>query len=239
VESVFVIERFACPTVSVSVAALFPATMSRMGNVVIVAVFTTVAAAYAPGNESVSRYDLDAPTASVAVVVHRKTPTVMMQSGSDSDPTVPAGIVSEITMPAGSISGPLFVTVIVYVVDVPTATDATPSVFVSERSALGRTVLLLFTVLLAGVGSFGEPLTVAVLTYVPPGVVVLTVTLTVITQAGAPEFIVARLQVTTLPTLPHEPVGEDTPVTVYWDGTVSDTTRPVAVDGPALLTVKV
>ncbi len=39
------IERLACPTVSVSVAALFPATMSRMGNVVIVAVFTTVAAA--------------------------------------------------------------------------------------------------------------------------------------------------------------------------------------------------
>jgi hypothetical protein len=35
---------------------------------------------------------------------------------------------------------------------------------------VARTVLLLFTVLFAGVGSFGEDaLTVAVFTYVPPG----------------------------------------------------------------------
>ena len=92
-------------------------------------------------------------------------------------------------------------------------------------------MLLLFAVLFAGVGSFGEPLTVAVLTYVPPGVVVLTVTFTVITQAAAPEFIDARVHVTTLPTFPQLPIGDVTVVTVYCDGTVSDTMRLVAVDG--------
>ena len=89
-------------------------------------------------------------------------------------------------------------------------------------------------------GSFGDAaLTVAVLTYVPPGVVVLTVTFTVITHAAAPEAIDGRVHVTTLPTFPHEPIGDVTVVTVYCDGTVSDTVRFVAVDGPALLTVRV
>ena len=40
----------------------------------------------------------------------------------------------ESTTPAGIGDGPLFVVVIVYVVDVPAATVATPSVFVSARS---------------------------------------------------------------------------------------------------------
>ena len=60
-----------------------------------------------------SWYDFDAPTASVVVVVHRNTPAVMTHSGSECDATVPAGIVSEMTTPAGSTVGPLFVTVIV------------------------------------------------------------------------------------------------------------------------------
>ena len=62
---------------------------------------------------SVSWYDLDAPTASGVTVVHRKTPAVMVHSASASLAFVPAGIVSEMTMPAGSMFGPLFVTVIV------------------------------------------------------------------------------------------------------------------------------
>ncbi len=104
---------------------------------------------------------------------------------------------------------------------------------------MARTELLLFTVLFAGVGSFGDDaLTVAVFTYVPPGVVSLTVTLTVITHAAAPEAIEARVHVTTLPTLPQEPVGDETLFTVYCDGTVSDRVRLVAVDGPALFTVR-
>ncbi len=113
VESVLVIDRFACGTVSVSVAVLFAATGSVIGNVVIVAVFTRVAVAKPADSVSVSWYDLDAPTASVVVVVHRKTPAAMVQSGSVSDPTVFTGIVSETTTPAGSMFGPLFVTVIV------------------------------------------------------------------------------------------------------------------------------
>ena len=76
-------------------------------------------------------------------------------------------------------------------------------------------------------------------TYVPPGVVSLTVTLIVITHAGAAEAIDARVHVTTFPTLPQLPVGEVTVFTVYCDGTVSDTVRLVAVDGPALFTVSV
>jgi hypothetical protein len=46
------------------------------------------------------------------------------------------------------------------------------------------------------------------------------------------------VQVTTLATFPQLPVGELALFTVYCDGTVSDTVRPVAVDGPALLTVR-
>ncbi len=60
-----------------------------------------------------SWYDLEAPTASGDTVVHRKRTAVRVQSGSASDAVVPAGIVSEMTMPAGSMSRPLFVTVIV------------------------------------------------------------------------------------------------------------------------------
>ena len=122
--------------------------------------------------------------------------------------------------------------------EAPTFTVATPSVLVSERSAVARTVLLLFTVLFASAGSFGDDaLTVAVFTYVPPGVVSLTVTLIVITHAGAPDAIDARVHVTTLPTFPQLPVGEVTVFTVYCAGTVSDTVRLVAVNGPALFTV--
>ena len=54
-----------------------------------------------------------APTASGADVVHRKTPAVIAQSASDSLPTVFTGIVSEMMTPAGTMSGPLFVRVIV------------------------------------------------------------------------------------------------------------------------------
>ena len=128
-----------------------------------------------------------APTASGAVVVHRKTPAVIAQSASASLPTVFAGIVSDTTIPAGTTVGPLFVKVIVYVVDPPTLTVAMPSVFVTARSAEFLTVLLSFAVLFAGVGSVSVALTVAVFTYVPPGVAALTVTLIVITHAAAPD----------------------------------------------------
>ena len=65
------------------------------------------------------------------------------------------------------------------------------------------------------------------------------VTFTVITHAGAPELIDARVHVTAFPTLPQLPIGDVTLVTVNWEGTLSETTMLVAVDGPALLTVRV
>jgi hypothetical protein len=46
-------------------------------------------------------------------VVQTKTPEEIAQAASDSEPTVPPGIVSEITTPAGTVEGPLLVTVIV------------------------------------------------------------------------------------------------------------------------------
>ncbi len=67
----------------------------------------------------------------------------------------------------------------------------------------------------------------------------LTVTLIVITHAAASAPYVGRVHVTTFPTFPHEPAGDVTLVTVYCDGTVSETTRLVASDGPALFTVTV
>ena len=100
-------------------------------------------------------------------------------------------------------------------------------------------MLLSFAVLFAGVGSASVALTVAVFTYVPPGVAALTVTLIVITHAAAPDANARRVHVTAFPTLPQEPAGEVTLVTVYCDGTVSETTRFVAFDGPALFTVTV
>ena len=45
--------------------------------------------------------------------MQRNTPAVIVQSASVSLAFVPAGIVSEMMMPAGSMSSPLFVTVIV------------------------------------------------------------------------------------------------------------------------------
>jgi hypothetical protein len=149
------------------------------------------------------------------------------------------GIVSETTTPSGTTVGPLFLRVMVYVVDPPTLTVATPSVLVTARSAVFLTVLLSFTVLFAGVGSASVALTVAVFTYVPPGVEALTVTLIVITHAAASAPSVGRVHVTAFPTLLQLPAGDVTLVTVYWDGTVSATTRFVAFDGPALFTVTV
>ena len=94
-------------------------------------------------------------------------PTAIEQSGSDSEPFVPAGSGSEITTPAGSSEGPLLVTVIVYVVDVPATTEATPSVLEIARSADFVTVSVSVAASLAGVGSVaGADVMVAVLTTV-------------------------------------------------------------------------
>ena len=82
-----------------------------------------------------------------------KTAATIEQSASVSEPTVPAGIGSETTTPAGSSDGPAFVRVIVYVVDVPATIVATPSVFVIPRSAAEVTVVSMITSLFASAGS--------------------------------------------------------------------------------------
>ena len=51
----------------------------------------------------------------------------------------------------------------------PAMTDATPSVFVIDRSAEAVTVVFCDAELFAGVGSAVAALTVAVFVYVPPG----------------------------------------------------------------------
>ena len=63
-------------------------------------------------------------------------------------------------------------------------------------------------------------------------------TFTVIAQEAAFAS-VARVHVTTLPTLPQEPAPELTPVTVNCAGTVSLTVRLDASEGPLLVTVSV
>ena len=66
------------------------------------------------------------------------------------------------TAPAMTVDGPLFVNVIVYVVEVPATTDATPSDFVSARSAAGSTIVLCEPASFAGFGSNVVDVTVAV-----------------------------------------------------------------------------
>ena len=112
-ESVFTIERSAdVVTVSVSVAESFAPFGSAIGDDVIDAVLARVTSAESDGSASVSSYEMEAPGASAALVVHvNEAPRT--QSGSDSVGVVPAGIGSSITTPAGSVDGPLLVTVIV------------------------------------------------------------------------------------------------------------------------------
>ena len=62
---------------------------------------------------SVSWYEIVVPTVSGAAVVHVNTPAPIAQSASVSEPTVPVGIASVITAPAGSTDGPLLVSEIV------------------------------------------------------------------------------------------------------------------------------
>ena len=110
----FVIERSAdLITASVSVALLFDASGSATGADVIDTVFTMVTINEAGGTARVSWYDREPPGAIGADVVHVNVPAAIAQSASDSEPFVPAGIGSESTTPAGTVDGPLLVTVIV------------------------------------------------------------------------------------------------------------------------------
>src|SRR6185312_10343126 len=96
---------------------------------------------------------IDAPAGNMAVVVHVNVVAVSAQSASLSEAMVAAGIWSVTTIPAGTTDGPLFVTVMVKVVDDPGTTVETPSVLTIARSATGVTVVVWLAVLLASAGS--------------------------------------------------------------------------------------
>src|SRR5260221_13475601 len=65
----------------------------------------------------------------------------MAQSASVSEQVVPAGRVSLTTTSAGTVDGPRFLTVIVYVVEVPAVTLPTPSSLLDrKRGVLGNRV---------------------------------------------------------------------------------------------------
>ena len=72
--------------------------------------------------------------------MHVNVVAVSVQFASVSEATVPAGIWSVTTTPAGTSDGPLFVTVMVKVVDDPGLTVVTPSVLLIDRSAEAVTV---------------------------------------------------------------------------------------------------
>src|SRR6185503_18106162 len=73
-------------------------------------------------------------------VVHVNVVAVSVQFASLSEAAEPAGSWSVTTMPAGTSDGPLFVSVMVKVVDDPGLTVVTPSVLVIDRSAEAVTV---------------------------------------------------------------------------------------------------
>src|SRR5436309_11987189 len=105
-----------------------------------------------------------------------------------------------------------------------------------EMSALALTVVSWVAVLLALFESGVELVTVPEFVYVPPGAFAFVVTLIVIVQS-APGASEVRKQLTALPVFVQlPPAEEDTEFTVNCDGTVSETLKLVAAEGPALWT---
>ena len=112
---------------------------------------------------------VDAFGASVALVVHVITPLAIEHRGSFVDPVVFAGMASVTVAPTGTVDGPLLVSVIVYVVDVPAVTAVTPSVLLTDRSADFVTVSVSLPLLFPLFGSAtGLLVTAAVLVRLVP-----------------------------------------------------------------------
>ena len=150
-------------TVSTSVAESSVGSVSAIGLNVMEAVFATVADAYPGGMKSVSWYETEPNGAIGADVVHVNVPAAIdAVRARDVEPTVPAGMGSDTTTPGSAVDGPPFVSVIVYVVEVPAATEATPSVFVTTMSTAGSTIVDSASELLPGTGSGVVEVTVAV-----------------------------------------------------------------------------
>src|SRR5206468_213404 len=126
-----------------------------------------------------------------------------VQRASEVDAVVLAGIVSFTTTPDGSVAGPLFVSVIVYVVEFPAVTLVTPSDFASARSARFCTVVVALALLLLVTGSGSAALTVAVfVSTVPSATLEFTVT-TIVNVVFDPTVTVPSVHVTVDPLSTH------------------------------------
>jgi hypothetical protein len=149
---------------------------------------------------------------------------------------VPDGSASVICTPA-ALEGPPFETVTVYVKLLPAETGSGESVFVTERSAAGTTVVPAVAVLLVASGSVVVEATTALFEIEP--VELGAVTLIVMAGADAPALREARVQVTTRATREqlHPVPLDETYVTPA--GSVSVTVRLCASEGPAFETVSV
>ena len=166
-------------TVSVSVALLLPG----VGSVVPPGAVTVAVLEMLPIAATVAGtvYVMTAPFFIVTVVLRLPDPLAAPHAVVTVPPlpglltahvqlpiASPTGAVSTTVAPATSL-GPLFVTVIVYVVLPPANTAATPSVLVIARSATGFTVSVSVALSFPGVGSIVPPgtVTVAVLAMLP------------------------------------------------------------------------
>ena len=147
---------------------------------------------------------------------------------------IPAGSVSDTVRFAAS-DGPLFVTVSVYATDEPATTDAGPDLVIA-RSADAVTPVVTDEELFATLGSAVVDATDAVFVRLPAWAGAVTVT--VITGAVAPVARAARVQLTeTLPTFEQAQPPPDALTKVIPAGSVSDTVRFAASDGPLFTTV--
>jgi hypothetical protein len=150
-------------------------------------------------------------------------------------PVSEAGMVS-VTVAAVADDGPAFAATMVYVTDVPGTIDATPSVFVIDRSAVGASVSVSVDVLFAAVGSVTPPgsATLAVFTRDP---VALDEMAPVTVKVAVPLVSnVTGALIDPEPDAGHEDPAEATQVHVTLlseAGMVSVTVAAVTVEGPA------
>jgi hypothetical protein len=153
---------------------------------------------------------------------------------ADTKPT-PAGNVSVKLTPV-AVLGPALLTLTVYVRLPPDTTGSGLSALVIDRSTEAVTVVLAVVLLLPAFGSFSVAVTVALLVITPPDVGAVTTIVTVALPALA---IVPRLHVTVPALWLQVPWVAVADINTTPAGNVSVKLTPVAVLGPALLTLTV
>ena len=245
---VLVIDRSAVGvSASVSVAELFAGVGSTMpADGVAVAVLATVPVAAGPIAATMVKVAV-VPTGRVTVVLIAPLPLAAVQPAPALGVHVhdvndsPEGTAS-VTLVAGALDGPLLATVTVYVVDWPGMTEATPSVFVTARSARGVRLSTSVAVLLAAFVSVtpSGAETVALLVNVPVAPAPMTAVIVKVTEA--PTGRSTLLLIEPLPAAGQVPPPVPAHVHVIDvspAGTLSVTDAPTTLDGPVLATTTV